>query len=99
MLFNNTMSEIEFFKNQIKSFNLKFLSEPIRNFIPKINGNFVDDINFFQIFGKKIKLEKIIQKKKKVIDKLSINEINEFNNLTKKFFLDKYSATIYRIVN
>ena len=37
-------------KNEIKSFNLKFLSEETRNFIPEISGNFIKDKNFFSNF-------------------------------------------------
>ena len=55
----------EYIKNEIKSFNLKFLSEETRNFIPEISGNFIEDKKFFSNFWNKVKLEKVSLKKKK----------------------------------
>ena len=95
-MFNYTMTEVEYFKNEIKNFNLNFLSRETRQFVPKIKGNFVDDSKYFSSFWKRVKLEKNTLKEKKVIDKDNINEINEFCNLTKKLFLNKYSSKIYR---
>ena len=92
------MKEIEFFKNQIKSLNLNFLSDVSRNFIPETTGNFLEDIKFFSSFWKKVKIEKNILKVEKKINKNNIKEINEFCNITKKFFLSKYSVMIYRII-
>ena len=86
----------EYIKNEIKSFNLKFLSEETRNFIPKISGNFIKDKKIFSYFWNKVKLEKVILKKEKKITKKNIKEINTFCNITKKIFLGKYSSLIYR---
>ena len=46
----------EYIKNEIKTFNLNFLSEETRNFIPEITGNFIKDKKFFSYFWNKIKL-------------------------------------------
>ena len=86
----------EFIQNEIKSFNLKFLSLETRTFIPEFSGNFIKDKNFFSNFWNKVKLEKVSLKKEKKITKKNIKEINTFCNITKKIFLSKYSALIYR---
>ena len=86
----------EYIQNEIKNFNLKFLSEENRTFIPEITGNFIKDKNFFSNFWNKIKSEKAILKKEKKITIKNIKEINAFCNITKKVFLSKYSALIYR---
>jgi len=86
----------EYIKNETKSLNLKFLSEETRNFIPAISGNFIEDKKIFSNFWNKVKLEKVSLKKEKKITKINIKEINTFCNITKKIFLNKYSALIYR---
>ena len=86
----------EYIKNETKSLNLKFLSEETRNFIPEISGNFIEDKKLFSNFWNKVKLEKVSLKKEKKITKINIKEINTFCNITKKIFLNKYSALIYR---
>ena len=86
----------EYIKNETKSLNLKFLSEETRNFIPAISGNFIEDKKLFSNFWNKVKLEKASLKKEKKITKINIKEINTFCNITKKIFLNKYSALIYR---
>ena len=86
----------EYIKNETKNLNLKYLSEETRNFIPKISGNFIEDKKFFSNFWNKVRLEKVSLKKEKKITKINIKEINTFCNITKKIFLNKYSALIYR---
>ena len=90
------MAEVWDLKNKIKNFNLEFFSEDIRKFVPETKGNFEEDKKYFSAFWKKVKLEKTLLKEKKIIDKHNIHEINEFNNFTKKLFLNKYSVDIYR---
>ena len=34
-------------ENELKTFNLKFLSDKLRKFKPEIKGNFVDDKKYF----------------------------------------------------
>ncbi len=86
----------EYIQNEIKSFNLQFLSEETRNFIPEISGNFIKDKIFFSNFWNKVILEKKSLKKEKKITKKNIKDINTFCNISKKVFLSKYSAMIYR---
>lgn len=90
------MSISEYFKNTIKDLNLLSLSEDTKTFIPVFTGNFITDKETFSKFWKKLNEEKTILKEKKLIDKYDIKEINEFSNITKKFFLNKYAALIYR---
>ena len=47
----------EYIHNEIKSFNLKFLSEETRNFIPEFSGNFMEDKKFFSPVVMKIVAE------------------------------------------
>ena len=86
----------EYIKNEIKNLNLKFLSEETRTFIPQISGNFIKDKKFFSNFWNKVKLEKVSLTKEKKITNKNIKEINTFCNISKKVFLSKYSAVIYR---
>ncbi len=86
----------DYFKREIKNFNLNFLSEEVKSFVPKISGNFSEDKDFFSRFWHKFNKEKNLVKEKKKIDKKNINDINEFCNITKKFFLNVYSGYIYR---
>ena len=55
----------EYIKNEIKSLNLKFLSEETRNFIPEISGNFIKDKKIFSNFWNKVRLEKVSLEKEK----------------------------------
>ena len=63
------MSYADYFKREIESINLKFLSEETRNFIPEIKGNIIKDKEYFSSFWMKVNLEKTSLKKEKKIDK------------------------------
>ncbi len=89
------MTYKEFFIKEVKKFNINFLSEEIRNFIPLIKGDYIEDKIYFSNFWKNLNKEKKLLKEKK-INKKNIIEINDFCNLTKKIFLNKYAALIYR---
>ena len=53
----------DFFENRMKKYNIEFLSERTKNFIPEISGNFCKDKKYFSSFWKKVNLEKKYLKK------------------------------------
>ena len=87
---------IEFFNKEKLQYNLIFLSQELRMFMPEITNNFVKDKNKFSLFWSKINKEKKLLVKKKVLSKKNIYDINEFSNLIKKIFLNIYSIHIYK---
>ncbi len=86
----------EFFNKEIKKLNLSFLSANLRAFIPKIDGNFLEEKIIFSKFWHDLNNEKKILKNKKLLNKNNINDINEFCNVTKKIFLNNYATVIYK---
>ncbi|MAH89025.1 MAG: hypothetical protein CMJ06_03140 [Pelagibacterales bacterium] len=86
----------DYFKKEINNLNFNFLSEELKDFIPIISGNFLQDKVLFSNFWRKVNQEKILFKERKIIDKKSIHDVNEFCCITKKIFLNTYSSYIYR---
>ena len=85
-----------FFNKEIKKLNLDFLSTKLRGFIPEIKGDFYKEKKIFSTFWLELIREKRLLIDKKAISKNNINDINEFCNITKKIFLNKYAPYIYR---
>ena len=88
----------DFSENRMKKYNIEFLSERTKNFIPEISGNFCKDKKYFSKFWENVKLEKKFLKKQKKISRKNIKDINEFCNISKKIFLSKYSVQISSIL-
>ncbi len=86
----------DYFEKEIKKIDISFLPEKIKSFIPSFTENIELDIKKFSLFWSSVNIEKKRLKKNKIISPKEVKYINDYSLLTKKIFLNKYSADIYK---
>ena len=87
-----------YFDREIKQLSLGFLDNKYKDFLPVITKNFEIDKDRFSIFWNDIKKYKLNCRKDNSLNKLKLNSLNEFTNLTKKIFLDTYARHVYKVL-
>jgi len=85
-----------FFYREVKQLNLDFLDNKYKEFLPIITKDFEVDKDKFSAFWNEIKIYKLNCRNKNSLNKLQLNSLNEFINITKKIFLNTYAGNIYK---
>ena len=88
----------DFFYREVKQLNLNFLDNKYKEFLPKITKDFEVDKDIFSAFWNEIKKYKLYCRNKNSLNKLQLNSLNEFINVTKKIFLNTYAGHIYKVL-
>jgi len=89
--------DVKYYKEILKTLDLKFTKKKIKNFIPKISKNFSIDKKKFSDFWKSCNSEIniLVKNKKQRSFKNNISKINKISTLSKKIFLSYYANNIY----